>query len=292
MLSRVDEKWLSLWGMHPTLLARIAVAAFVALLVLVAPLSASAQGVPGTDKNKCLAGKTKCVSKTVAGLLKCRRLCQTNPRKCGEAEASCEAKVWGKFDGGGEPAKGCFAKVEAKAKPGKPDSVCTTTGDAAAMQAEVDTVAAEILARLEGTPAPTCGDGVVNAVGEMCDGADLNGATCASIGLPSGTLTCDSCTFDVGGCGPGLGSIDWPLATIEPEASSTVTVDFSVTRAGNLSRFGLLHSLDAQSPPDAVIQPLRPGLIRAGRLHPGLPGRHATAPPIACPRRGLQPRPQ
>lgn len=62
---------------------------------------------------------------------------------------------------------------------------------------------------------------------------------------------------------PGLGRIDWPLAAIAPDPSSTVTVDFSVTRERNPSRVGFLHSIDEESPPDELIRPLRPGLIRA-----------------------------
>lgn len=51
------------------------------------------------------------------------------------------------------------------------------------------------------TEAPSCGDGVVNQPGEVCDFADLNGATCESIELGSGSLSCDQdCTFDTSGC--------------------------------------------------------------------------------------------
>ncbi len=62
---------------------------------------------------------------------------------------------------------------------------------------------------------------------------------------------------------PGLGTIDWPLATIAADPTSTVTVDFSVVRDGNPSRFGILHSIDEDTPSDELIRPLRPGLIRA-----------------------------
>lgn len=179
---------------------RVPVVLLTATLLCGGPVLATAQGVPGVDKNKCLAGKTKCVSKKLAGLLKCRESCQKTPLKCGPAQTICEEKVMAKFDGGADPAKGCFAKLEAKEKPSKPESICTTTGDTASMEAEVDAVAAELLARLEGTP-PTCGDGVVNVVGEQCDGTDLSGTTCGSLGAGSGTLACSgSCTLDATGC--------------------------------------------------------------------------------------------
>jgi hypothetical protein len=45
-----------------------------------------------------------------------------------------------------------------------------------------------------------CGDGVREGA-EACDGADLGGQDCVSIGLASGTLACDgSCAFDTTGC--------------------------------------------------------------------------------------------
>ena len=47
----------------------------------------------------------------------------------------------------------------------------------------------------------SCGDGVVGA-GEQCDGLDLQGFTCASLGYLGGTLFCDdlTCTFDTLDC--------------------------------------------------------------------------------------------
>jgi hypothetical protein len=124
------------------------------------PQVSQAQGVPGTDPNKCLAGKTKCVNKKIAGLLKCRTKCQQSPTKCGQAQTDCETKVMDKFDGGPTPANGCFAKLEAKEDPMKPDSVCTTTGDTASVEAQVDDLAGEVVATLEGMPpsTPTCAD--------------------------------------------------------------------------------------------------------------------------------------
>lgn len=48
-----------------------------------------------------------------------------------------------------------------------------------------------------------CGDGDVGGV-EQCDGADLNSATCISLGFTSGSLSCSgSCTFVTSSCSSG-----------------------------------------------------------------------------------------
>jgi len=47
--------------------------------------------------------------------------------------------------------------------------------------------------------APVCGNQVAE-FGEGCDGADFRGATCRSYGFESGTLACDQCDVDLGGC--------------------------------------------------------------------------------------------
>ncbi|PYQ01026.1 MAG: hypothetical protein DMF82_20555, partial [Acidobacteria bacterium] len=62
---------------------------------------------------------------------------------------------------------------------------------------------------------PFCGDGAANLPAETCDGTDLRGATCGSLGLGTGTLACTaSCTLDTTGCtGPprcGDGVINLP----------------------------------------------------------------------------------
>ena len=54
----------------------------------------------------------------------------------------------------------------------------------------------------------TCGDGLIqDAHGEVCDGPDLGGFTCTSVGLREGLLrcapTCDG--FDTSGCGGACG---------------------------------------------------------------------------------------
>jgi beta-glucanase (GH16 family) len=49
-------------------------------------------------------------------------------------------------------------------------------------------------------PGAVCGNDVQES-GEDCDGADLGGATCVSLGFESGTLACDgACGFDTSSC--------------------------------------------------------------------------------------------
>ncbi|MBV1860986.1 MAG: hypothetical protein KUG77_21395, partial [Nannocystaceae bacterium] len=51
------------------------------------------------------------------------------------------------------------------------------------------------------TPLASCGDGIRNG-GEVCDGNDLGGASCTSVGFDMGALSCNaSCTHNTSGCG-------------------------------------------------------------------------------------------
>lgn len=50
-------------------------------------------------------------------------------------------------------------------------------------------------------PQPRCGDAVINADAEECEGSDFNGATCQSLGFDTGTLSCtDACTLSTALC--------------------------------------------------------------------------------------------
>ncbi|TXD33909.1 hypothetical protein FRC98_20140 [Lujinxingia vulgaris] len=48
---------------------------------------------------------------------------------------------------------------------------------------------------------PFCGDNLINAAGEVCDGTALGDLTCASLGFDGGELGCsETCTLDTSGC--------------------------------------------------------------------------------------------
>ncbi|MBI3602195.1 MAG: hypothetical protein HY209_04810 [Candidatus Omnitrophica bacterium] len=76
-------------------------------------------------------------------------------------------------------------------------------------------------------PVPNCGNGVIDA-GELCDGANLNGATCSSQGVSnSGTLGCSSTcdNYDYSGCfstscAPGTCCMVWNPSPQPTPASS------------------------------------------------------------------------
>src|SRR5262249_46559473 len=67
------------------------------------------------DQTKCGVSKKKCVSKKLKSLLKCYQKAQTPGKPTDPNTDGCIDKAKAKFDGGADPAKGCFVKLEAKA---------------------------------------------------------------------------------------------------------------------------------------------------------------------------------
>ncbi len=98
---------------------------------------ATAHGM-GKEARTCTAGKKKCVAKKLLGLLKCHGAAA----KKGVLDPTCLAKVRAKFDGGADPAKACFAKLEAKGG-------CLTEHDTAALETRVDESVAGLVAALD-----------------------------------------------------------------------------------------------------------------------------------------------
>lgn len=64
---------------------------------------------------------------------------------------------------------------------------------------------------------PTCGDGAINVIGELCDGADVGTTSCTGLGFASGTLACKpDCTFDTSGCTSACTTYTWVTGTPSP----------------------------------------------------------------------------
>jgi hypothetical protein len=148
-------------------------------------------GYPTPVLNKCSAGKKKCVANKVKALLGCYGKNTTKPDPAKFEE--CVAKAKAKFDGGADPAKGCFAKLEAK--PPKPPSnpACLTTDDTAALETKVDDFVTSVDAALNQATNPTVLDFTLSPAGGPC-GETRN----ASSGLIK-TLTCGGLNIGGGG---------------------------------------------------------------------------------------------
>lgn len=113
-------------------------------------------GFPAPVDNDCSAFKKKCVSRKVRGLLKCHAKAE---RKGFVPDPACLQKVMDRFDGGAEPARGCFAVLEAT-YPG----ACLTTGDTATLEAKVDAFVDDVVNELDPVRFMNNGDGTVSDV--------------------------------------------------------------------------------------------------------------------------------
>ena len=106
-------------------------------------------GYPVPLLNTCSAGKKKCVLKRTVGWLKCEERCDKDwPNQCGNVQIMCRSKVMVKYNGGNDPAAGCFAKLESKGG-------CITTGDSGALEAKLDSFIADVRSELQDRTLPT-----------------------------------------------------------------------------------------------------------------------------------------
>ena len=70
---------------------------------------------PGmVDQTKCGVKKKKCVAKKLNGILKCWQKAETPGKDPNPNAKDCIDKVVAKYDGGTDPSKGCFVKLETK----------------------------------------------------------------------------------------------------------------------------------------------------------------------------------
>ena len=188
---------------------------------------------PAPVLNKCSAGKKKCVANAVKAIVGCWGKETTTPNTV--MLNACIDKAFTKFDGGVDPTKGCFAKLETKPP-------CLTTGDTASFENTIQAFARDVYNELNPDPAkPTlldyttqpipssCGDTrdasntVINTL--ACGGLDLGGG--ASI-IPEGP-TPDGETFRFKlSCGPFSGTCAIDATTTTP-AVNTADPDCTTT---------------------------------------------------------------
>src|SRR4030095_16351180 len=69
--------------------------------------------------------------------------------KTGVLDSAKLQKCEDKFDGAADPTKGCFEKLEAKQDVLKPETICPTLDDTAAMEAKVDAFVADVQEELD-----------------------------------------------------------------------------------------------------------------------------------------------
>jgi hypothetical protein len=132
--------------------------------VLVAALMLAGSGPASAQQAKCIAGKTKCMSKKGTGLLKCEATAETPGKLADPNAGGCVTKVVGKFDGGAEPAKGCFEKLENKS-----GNDCITFDDTASAEDAVDSCVASLVAAIDPPPITQtkCGVGKKKCVSKL-----------------------------------------------------------------------------------------------------------------------------
>src|SRR6185503_3756142 len=135
--------------------------AFVAAVV-----SAVDPAYPAPIIDRCSAGKKKCVSKLVHGLIKCHAKYEGHNLP---TDPACLAKVMLKFDGGLLPEKGCFERLETR-YPG----ACQTVDDTSALETAATDFAQDVACDLDPYQAvcSTCGNDIAETPPEDCDGTD------------------------------------------------------------------------------------------------------------------------
>lgn len=104
-----------------------------------------------------------------------------------------------------------------------------------------------------------CGNEIVEG-GEDCEGSDLGGKTCISLGYSGGTLSCDiACTFDTTNClAPTLTPTPTPTSAPNPTAAAATSAPQQVTPPASTSV------------PAATTQVFTTG-VTAPRLLPAIP---------------------
>lgn len=164
------------------------------LALAAALLAATGIAHAATDQQNCRAA----IDKAAGKFLECRLKAESTFASKGDA-----ARRSASLDKCGASFGKSFGRAIAAFGAGDCPGTPSAAFDEYLTRCSDDTVAA---ARGGALPAE-CGSGSIDAAGEQCDGTDLGGDSCASLGFASGTLGCTSaCRFDTSACDPGA----WP----------------------------------------------------------------------------------
>jgi hypothetical protein len=151
---------------------------------LATALILTCSGPASAEQAKCIAGKTKCMSTKAGGLLKCEETAET-PGKPAD-QSACRAKVVAKFDGGADPTKGCFEKLE-----NKNGNDCLTFGDTPAAEAAVDSCVGSFVAAIDPSATQTkCGAGKKKCVAKYLGALLKCAGTAQTPGKPADQSAC------------------------------------------------------------------------------------------------------
>ncbi|HEV7731630.1 MAG TPA: DUF4215 domain-containing protein [Candidatus Binatia bacterium] len=160
-------------------------------------------------QSKCLAGKTKCVAGRVAGLLKCHGTAEMPGKPANPNDKGCIDKVDAKFDGGPDPTKGCFEKLESKS-----GNDCLTFDDTTSTAILVDACVAQLVATIDPPPITQakCGTGKKKCIATKMAGLLKCQGTAQTPGKPAdpntkGCVDKAKAKFD-GGADPAKGCFE------------------------------------------------------------------------------------
>jgi hypothetical protein len=143
-------------------------------------------GSASAQQAKCLAGKTKCMSKKATGLLKCNALAETPGKSNDPNAAGCTDKVRAKFDGGLVPANGCFEKLENM----NPND-CITVNDTGTAETAIDGCVTNLIGTIDAPPIDQtkCGAGKAKCVSKYLAGLLKCNQLAQTPGKPNGANT-------------------------------------------------------------------------------------------------------
>jgi hypothetical protein len=114
---------------------------------IVLSLVVVAVGADAAVQSRCLVGKNKCVVKRIRSLLKCEQKAETPGKPADPNADGCVDRAQAKFDGGDEPEKGCFERLE-----GKPSNDCVTLDDTASVAALGDQCVSDLVGAIDPPP--------------------------------------------------------------------------------------------------------------------------------------------